>query len=883
MTRMRTLVLFFAVAAVAAGVFATAPSAAPSCTVEWDGGGGDRLWSNALNWTGNATPTADDHACIGVLGTTDPVLVDTSATVKSVRSSQPVNVNSSLTVTATGVAEESTFTDMRLTGTLAGAGTAIVTGTLDWAGGTMQDGGTTRSTGTMIMDPGNYGYLTLQTGRRLETTGTGAWRAGYVSGSVDVVWEQSGTFDLRGETGYMYLAASGNYAKLHNTGTLVKSAGTGASQMAFALDNDGTVEAQSGELQFSTGTGSSGAFDAVDGARIGVVGGGVADPLQLGDGTTFEDIIIRSHTLEVPAGESIEGDDLELGGGALAGAGTVNVNGDFRWTGGTMSGSGVTEVATTGGVTLDPGNYAYVYLEDGRTLRNLGGGSWLSGYLQGGPDALWEQGGTFDARGVTGHWYSEQATPARLHILSGGKVVRTAGASNSRIDFALENDGATRVDAGELQFHGGSAGAVSSGDFGGTGTGMTSLDGGEFEIGTASFSGVQINGATADVGTGATWSGTKLTLAAGTLGGPGSTTASGTLLWKGGTMAGTGTTTVSGALDVDPGNYSYTFLDAGRTLRATGTGTWRSGYLRGQDGATFAVAGTWEANGQTGQFYREGDADNATAPPAFRVEPGGTLTKKDGTSESRIDFALEFDGTVTAQTGTLGFHGGGSGLSTGNLGGNGDDVGASLVAGDFAVGDASFSGGRITGGDVSVAARRRVERHRPGPQRGLARRRGRHDRDGHPALARRGDARHGHHDGLGHPDRRPRQLRLRPPVPRAHPAGGRRGHLQDRLHRRRPRRPPGGRRHLRRVRHDRLRVLRRRRAARRPSPRPRPPRRDPDQDRGRLGVALRLGAGVRRHRDRGLRRPRVSRRRRARNLHGHPGRGRHRPRRPRQR
>ena len=599
-------------------------------------------WSNALNWTGNATPTANDHACIGVLGTTDPVLVDTSVTVKSVRSSQPVNVNSSLSVTATGIDEESTFTDMRVTGTLAGAGTAIVTGTLDWAGGAMQDGGTTRSTGTMIMDPGNYGYLILQTGRRLETTGTGAWRAGYVSGSVDVVWEQSGTFDLRGETGSMFLAASGNYAKLHNTGTLVKSAGSGATHMAFALDNDGTVEAQSGELQFSTGTGSSGAFDAVNGARIGVVSGGVADPLQLDDGTTFEDVIIRSHSLEVPAGKSIEGDD-ELGGGALTGAGTVNVNGNFRWTGG-RGGLRHDGGRDHGGVTLDPGNYSYVQLDDGRTLRNLGGGSWLSGYLQGGPGALWEQGGTFDARGVTGHWYSEQATPARLHILSGGKIVRTVGANNSRIDFALENDGATRVDAGELQFHGGSAGAVSSGDFGGTGSGMTSLDSSKFEIGTASFSGVQINGATADVATGATWSGTKLTLAGGTLGGPGDTTASGTLLWKGGTMAGTGTTTVSGALNVDPGNYSYTFLNAGRTLRATGTGTWRSGYLRGQDGAAFAVAGTWEANGETGQFYREGDADSATAPPAFRVEPGGTLIKTGGVSESRIDFASSSTG-----------------------------------------------------------------------------------------------------------------------------------------------------------------------------------------------------------------------------------------------
>ena len=28
----------------------------------WDGGGGDRLWSNPLNWSSNQLPSADDDA-----------------------------------------------------------------------------------------------------------------------------------------------------------------------------------------------------------------------------------------------------------------------------------------------------------------------------------------------------------------------------------------------------------------------------------------------------------------------------------------------------------------------------------------------------------------------------------------------------------------------------------------------------------------------------------------------------------------------------------------------------------------------------------------------------------------------------------------------------
>ena len=77
------------------------------------------------------------------------------------------------------------------------------------------------------------------------------------------------------------------------------------------------------------------------------------------------------------------------------------------------------------------------------------------------------------------------------------------------------------------------------------------------------------------------------------------------------------------------------------------------------------------------------------------------MTKTEGAGDTRLDLALEFDGLVTASSGTLLFNGGGTGVSTGDLGGTTTGR-AALRSGDWQVGNADFSGGWVDGGNVTV-------------------------------------------------------------------------------------------------------------------------------------------------------------------------------------
>ena len=67
------------------------------------------------------------------------------------------------------------------------------------------------------------------------------------------VVENAGTIDLRSDR---FLTVSGSPAPLiHNTGTVVKSAGAGTATINAALDNDGVVRSDSGTLELRGGGG----------------------------------------------------------------------------------------------------------------------------------------------------------------------------------------------------------------------------------------------------------------------------------------------------------------------------------------------------------------------------------------------------------------------------------------------------------------------------------------------------------------------------------------------------------------------------------------------------------------------------------------------------
>ena len=151
------------------------------------------------------------------------------------------------TVNVTGtVAVAGRFTG----GTLGGAGTPEITGTLEWTGGKMAGPGTTRVAqgGTLILN----GIASLTAGR---------------------VLENRGLIDARG-TATIFDDFEDPAERIENLGTIRKTAGT-SSTIGVPLHNAGVVDGKVGELRVEDGTpeADTGTFTGTDAAnRVVFVG-----------------------------------------------------------------------------------------------------------------------------------------------------------------------------------------------------------------------------------------------------------------------------------------------------------------------------------------------------------------------------------------------------------------------------------------------------------------------------------------------------------------------------------------------------------------------------------------------------------------------------------
>ncbi len=108
-------------------------SGAFTCTVTWDGGAESNSWSDPLNWDGDVVPSTSDSVCIPNT-TLSHVLIDssTTATIQAIDSAETLRVEGNLALTDISV--DSSISNLELTGTLDGAGTLTVDGSLDWTG-----------------------------------------------------------------------------------------------------------------------------------------------------------------------------------------------------------------------------------------------------------------------------------------------------------------------------------------------------------------------------------------------------------------------------------------------------------------------------------------------------------------------------------------------------------------------------------------------------------------------------------------------------------------------------------------------------------------------------------------------------------------------------
>jgi fibronectin-binding autotransporter adhesin len=336
---------------------------------------------------------------------------------------------------------------------------------------------------------------------------------------------------------------------------------------------------------------------------------------------------------------------LNLTGGTINGAADLDLAGTARWGGGTLAGTGVTRVPADHTLTVD-GNGS---LNESRQL---------------------EVAGTIEITADRSISTSVAANPAYVHVLEGGVVRRTTTTGLASISAKLDNDGLVEATSGTLELRGGNAGQESTGDFHGSG-GTVRLTNATFTLRDAGWlGGVDETGGTVEVPSGATLSLAGANrISGGTLTGAGTVTVDGALRWSGGAIAGDGVLTVP----------------AGRTL--THDGNTNLGGAR-----RIEVAGTLEMT-----------ADRAISPQSgatgfVHVQSGGALRRTTTTGTAQVTVALDNDGSVTADTGTLELRGGsGTETSTG-------DFGAPAQGGvvKFAVGTHTLAGARWLG-NVSLA------------------------------------------------------------------------------------------------------------------------------------------------------------------------------------
>jgi hypothetical protein len=614
-------------------------------------------------------------------------------------------------------------------GTLGGAGTVTVTGSLAWTGGTLAGPGKTVVASPAIL---SLGGSALQLNSELDNQGTATWTSGNLQMNSGTL-VNSGTFTAN--SSFFTLSCfgvSGSTNTFSNTGTFIDQ-GTGmvlftVSSTAATFNNAGTVNVNTGTLNLNTGASHSGTFNIASGATLELGGAHVfTNSLPIsGDGN----LVITSGTDTYPNGLTTTGNltfqggsftvaggvtagtltvsggsvilnagaavsNLVLSSGTLSSSGQVTVNSALTWTGGTLAVAGKTVVASS--ATLSLGGSA---LQLNSELDNQGTATWTSGSLQMNNGTL-VNSGTFTANssfftlncsGVAGSTNTFSNTGTFTD--QGTGMVQFTGSTTA---MTFDNAGTVNVNAGTLNLNGGGS---QSGTFN-LASGATLSLGGSHTFATAALitgngnltvtsgtdtypHGLTTSGSLVFQGDSFTVNGpvsaTSLTVSGGTAVVNGATTVS-NLTLSSGTLSGSGQVTVSGTMAWTGG----TLAVAGKTVVASsailslggsalqlnseldnqGTATWTSGALQMNNG-TLVNSGTFTANSS---FF---------TLSCFGVSGSTNTFSNTGTfidqGTGMVQFtgsttAMTFDnaGTVNVNAGTLNLNGGGSQSGTFNL------------------------------------------------------------------------------------------------------------------------------------------------------------------------------------------------------------------------
>lgn len=571
-------------------------------------------------------------------------------------------------------------------GLISGAANLTFTGKFTWSGGGMEGTGKTifANTSLPVIKTGDNKTLRERT---IDNAANVSWTSVHVlSIGGGTVWNNlpGSTLDFTVDSSVQFWFGTGG--TFNNQGVLKKSGGAGNTTFAYALQNNGTVQANVGTFYLTGGGTLSSTWLAQANASF-IFGTGTYSNAPnsnfTGTGTYF---IGSGGIFKVVTPQTIS-TLVELSpGGLISGDSDVTFTGGFTWSGGGMEGTGKTTFANTSSVVISTGDNKTIRE---RTLNNATTVTWTSVHvLSIGGGTVWNNlpGSTLDftVDSSVQFWFG----PAGV-FNNQGTLKKSGGTGNTTFAYSIANSGLIQSDVGTLYFTGGGSlsanwqAKANSSILFGTGTytstvGASLTGPGEYVIGPGGVfrivSPLSIP-ATTELAPG------------GLISGESELTFTSRFTWSGGGMEGTGKTTFAApCLVVFQNGDNKTLRE--RTINNAGSVTWNSAHVLSIGGGT-----VW--NNLPGSSF-DVQSDFGIQ---FWFAPGGTfnnqgsLVKSAGAGSSSFAYVLNNSGDVQLKSGRVAFQQGFT-----------QTAGKFALAGGHADGPAHFliNGGSLEGaGDVN--------------------------------------------------------------------------------------------------------------------------------------------------------------------------------------
>ncbi len=397
-----------------------AASTSPAAVINWTNPNGGN-WSVATNWSGGKVPGTSDDVFITAAGSYT-VTQNVSATVNSLtlggasgtqtltNAGFILNLNTNSAINGSGLLALSSGA------TVGSVGPLTVNGRLLSDSSILHPVITVASVGTLqLVGSGNHVLWAP-----LTNAGTISFKGGtlYVQGGSVVNNLASGVFDIQGD---LLITANYNVGSILNAGVLRKSAGTGVATNQVPLINSGTLDAQSGQIQYNGAT-------------------------TFNDGTVLSGAGTNTVSANLTLNGTFNSQNLVLSSGGVAGTGTLM--GTAQWQASQFGYGGTLALVIAPTATLQLSGGVNHLLWSG--LTNLGIIEFISGalHVQGGGVLQNATGGLLDIQGdltITSS-YNVGA------ITNSGTIRKSAGGGTATITVPLINSGTLDAKSGQIQY-----------------------------------------------------------------------------------------------------------------------------------------------------------------------------------------------------------------------------------------------------------------------------------------------------------------------------------------------------------------------------------------------------------------------------------------------